>query len=128
MPFFGDRLYDNGLSVLDTEATHIEITSQESTTYTSATSTHNLATKNFGAGGVAGSPTAGTPNGRQVSTTAVTDGVVGTGGTGSHWAITDRTNSRLLAAGPLAASQVLTLNNVFTLGSFVIRFAAPTAV
>lgn len=125
MAYQGDRLYDAGLNALDLEATNIELCSAEPTTYTAATSTNNLGTKAHGAGNVAGTPAAATPNGRKVTTTAVTDGTVGTGGTATHWAITDRTNSRLLAAGPLQASQVVTAGNPWTLPAFDLRFPAP---
>lgn len=125
MPFYGDRAYDNGLSVFDIEASNIEICSAEPTTYTAATSTSNLGTKAFGAGAVAAAPVAGVPNGRQIATAAVTDGTTGTSGTASHWAITDRVNARLLAAGPLSASQAVTAGNPWTLPSFTIRIPAP---
>ena len=121
MPTVQDRVLDLGLNVLDTEATHIYICSAEPATFTAASSTNALGNKNFGAGGVCGSPAAGSPNGRKVTTTAVTDGSVTATGTASHWAITDNTNSRLLATGSLSASQGVTSGNIFTLGAFDIR-------
>ena len=42
MATLGDRVFDNGLSVLDTEANKILVTSQEATTYTNANSTYAL--------------------------------------------------------------------------------------
>lgn len=126
MPYYGDRAYDNGLSVFDLEATNVEICNAEPATYTAATSTNNLGTKSFGAGGVFNAPAAGTPNGRQVTSNAVTDGTTGTSGTASHWAITDRTNSRLLAAGALASTQAVTAGNPWTLPAMTIRIPAPT--
>ena len=42
MATLGDRVFDNGLTVLDTEANKILITSQEATTYTEANSTYAL--------------------------------------------------------------------------------------
>ena len=42
MASIADRVFDNGLSVLDTEANKITVTSQESTTFASANSTHAL--------------------------------------------------------------------------------------
>jgi len=42
MASLADRVFDNGLTVLDTEANRIDITSQEATTYTEATSTHTF--------------------------------------------------------------------------------------
>lgn len=116
-----DRVLDNGLTVLDTEATHIYICSAEPSTFTAASSTNALGNKNFGAGGCFGAPAAGSPNGRKVSSTAITDGTVTGTGTATHWAVTDNTNSRLLAVGSLSSSQAVTSGNTFTLGSYDIR-------
>jgi hypothetical protein len=125
--FVNDRVLDNGLSVLDTEATHVYVCDAEPTTYAGATGAangstqHGLGNKNFGAGAVFGSPAAGTPNGRKVTSAPVTDGSVTTSGTGSHFAVVDSANSRLLLAGPLSASQALVSGNLFTLTAFAFR-------
>lgn len=122
MPTVQDRVLDLGLNVLDTEATHLYIDgTSEPTTFTAATSTNALGNKNFGAGAVTGSPAAGSPNGRKVTTAAITDGSVTGTGTAAYWAITDNTNSRLLATGTLSASQAVTSGNTFTLPAFDIR-------
>ena len=42
MATLADRVMDNGLSVLDTEANAVHLTTQEATTYTEATSTYSL--------------------------------------------------------------------------------------
>jgi hypothetical protein len=121
MPFLNDLVFDNGLTILDTEANRVDICSLEPTTYTQATSTNTLGN----ASGVnfpgIGSPAAGSPNGRQVTVNAVTNGTVTATGTATHYAITDTGNSRLLATGALSASQVVTNGNTFTMGSFTIR-------
>lgn len=117
----GDRVLDLGLNVLDTEATHIYITNALATTFTEASSSFALGNKNFGAGAAVGSPAAGSPNGRKVTTTAITDGSVTATGTASHWAITDNTNSRLLAAFTLSATQAVTSGNTFQLPAFDVR-------
>ena len=116
-----DRVLDLGLNVLDTEATHVNICNTEPTTYAQATTTFLLGFKSFSAGGVFGAPAAGSPNGRKVSSAAITDGTITTSGTANWWAITDNTNSRFLAHGSLAAAQVVTSGNTFTLASFDIR-------
>lgn len=115
------RVLDNGLTVLDTEADKITICSTEPTTYTEANSTYALGAKTFSTGGAFGAPAAGSPNGRKVSSTAITDGSVTGSGTAAYWAVVDTANSRLLAEGGLAASQVVTSGNTFSLGSFDIR-------
>ena len=124
MPFLHDRVYDNGLTVLDTEANALHICNEEPATYAAATTTNTLGNKALAAGGI-GAPGAGSPNGRQVTVASIADGSVTGNGTASHWAIVDTVNSRLLAAGPLASTQVVTNGNPFTLSSFTIRIPAP---
>lgn len=118
MPYFNDRILDLGLNVLDTEADQINVCSAEPATYTAATTTNALGLKNFGAGAVFGSPAARSPSGRKVTSTAVTDGTVNTSGTVTHWAVVDTANSRLLSAGAVNNSQMLTAPNPFTLAAF----------
>lgn len=115
MPFIADRVLDNGLTVLDTEANRLDICSSEPTTYTAATSTATLGNKTSLS---VGAPAARSPSGRRVTVAAITDGTVTGTGNASHWAITDTTNSRLLATGSLSASQAVTSGNTFTLGAF----------
>lgn len=118
MPFINDRVFDNGLTILDTEANRLDICSQEPTTYTEATSTYTLGNKTSLS---IGAPGDATPNGRKVTVAAITDGTVTTTATASNWAITDTVNSRLLATGGLSSSQAVTSGNTFTLGAFDIR-------
>lgn len=122
MPSLNDRVFDNGLTVLDTEASHLYITSQEATTYTQAATTYAL--------GVKATPTVSAPadrtgGGREVTVSAITDGSVTASGTATHYALVDQTNSRLLAAGALSASQGVTIGNQFTLSSFKIGIPDP---
>jgi hypothetical protein len=125
MAFINDRVLDLGLNVLDTEATHININSSEPATYTAATSTVALGTKNFGAGAAFGAPAARTPSGRKVTSVAITDGSVTATGTASHWSVTDNTNSRLLAASSLGATQSVTSGNAFSMAAFDIGIPGP---
>ena len=123
MPFLNDRVFDNGLTVLDTEATHLYICSQEPTTYTEASATYDL--------GVKATPTVGAPadrsgGGREVTISAITDGSITDTGTATHWALTDNTNSRLLATNALSASQAVTSGNTFTLASFKVGIPDPS--
>ena len=62
--------------------------------------------------------TDGTPSGRAANVAQITDGSVSANGTASHWALIDVTNSRLLAASTLSATQVVTNGNTFTLPAF----------
>lgn len=121
--FLADRVFDNGLTVLDTEATHLYICSQQPTTYTEATATYDLGVK---AGPTVGAPADRSGGGREVTVSAITDGSVTDTGTATHWALTDNTNNRLLATNALAASQSVTSGNSFTLASFTVGIPDPS--
>lgn len=125
MSYLNDRVLDNGLSALDTEASHIYICSSEPTTYAQASSTYALGVKNFGAGSAFGSPAARSGGGRKVSSVAITDGSVTATGTAGFWAAVDATNSRLLAAKALSSTQSVTSGNTFTLASFDVEIPGP---
>lgn len=122
MASLNDRVYDNGLTVLDTEANKILITSAEATTYTQANSTYALGSSTSLS---IGAPAARAGGGRQVTVAAITDGSVTATGTATHYAIVDTVNSRLLATGALTASQAVTSGNTFTLTSTTIGIPAP---
>ena len=120
--FLGDRVFDNGLTTLDTEASHLYITSAQATTYTEAITTYAL--------GVKATPTVSAPadrtgGGREVTVSAITDGSVTGTGTAGFYSLVDSSNSRLLAAGPLSATQAVTSGNTFTLTSFKIGIPDP---
>jgi hypothetical protein len=122
MSLLADRVFDNGLTVLDTEANRLDICSSEPTTYAGATSTVSLGNKTSLS---IGAPADRSGGGRKVTVAAITDGSVTATGTASHWAITDTGNSRLLAAGALSSSQGVTSGNTFTLPAFDIGIPDP---
>jgi hypothetical protein len=122
MAFLNDRVFDNGLTVLDTEANKILITSAEPATYTEANATYALGNSTSLS---IGAPQDRSGGGREVVVAAITDGSVTATGTATHYAIVDTVNSRLLAAGSLTASQVVTSGNTFTLTSVAIGIPDP---
>ena len=122
MATLNDRVFDNGLTVLDTEADEIHITSQEATDYTDATSTSTLGNSTSLS---IGAPQDRSGGGREVVVAAITDGSVTGTGTATHYAIVDTVNSRLLATGSLTASQSVTSGNTFTLSSVAIGIPDP---
>lgn len=127
MPYLSDDILDAALDVLNNSADRIDICSQEPATYTEATSTYTLGNKDHGAAGSAfGNPQNGDSSGRKVSSTAVTDGAVTGTGTATHWAVSDVTGTRLLAASSLSSSQAVTSGNSFSLGSFDVEFPDPS--
>lgn len=115
MPLLADYVLDLALSNLDTAGNRLDICTQEPTTYTEATSTYTKGNKTSLS---IGAPADRTPNGRKVTVAAITDGTVSGSGTVTHWAISDTGNSRLLAAGALSASQVVSSGNTFTTAAF----------
>jgi hypothetical protein len=122
MATLGDRVFDNGLTVLDTEANAIHVTSQEATDYTEATSTYTLGNSTSLS---VGTPEDRTGGGRKVVVAAISDGSITGTGTATHYAIVDTVNSRLLATAALTASQSVTSGNTFTLATFDIGIPDP---
>ena len=122
MATLNDRVFDNGLTVLDTEANKILITSAEATTYTEANATYALGNSTSLS---IGAPADRSGGGREVVVAAITDGAVTGTGTATHYAIVDTVNSRLLATGSLSVSQAVTSGNTFTLSSVSIGIPDP---
>ena len=122
MATLGDRVFDAGLTALDTEANRLDICSQEPATYAEATSTYTLGNKTSLSVGAPGDRSGG---GREVEVAAITDGSVSGTDTATHWAISDTVNERLLATGALSAGQAVTSGNTFTLAAFTIGIPDP---
>lgn len=122
MATLNDRVYDNGLTVLDTEANRLDICSQEPATFTAATSTYTLGNKTSLS---IGAPAARSGGGREVTIASFTDGAVTGNGSATHYAIVDTVNSRLLATGSLSSSQTVTAGNTFSLAAFKVGMPAP---
>mgnify|MGYP005990697149 FL=1 len=122
MATLSDRVYDNGLTVLDTEANRVDICSAEPTTYTAATSTNSLGNTTSIS---ISAPTDGDTSGRKVTLSAISGASVTGTGTATHFAITDTSNSRLLATGSLSASQSVTSGNTFSLTAVDIEIPDP---
>ena len=122
MATLNNRVFDSGLSVLDTEANKIVVTSQEATTYTEANATYALGNSTSLS---IGAPADRSGGGREVTVAAITDGSITGTGTATHYAIVDTVNSRLLATSTLSASQSVTSGNTFTLASFTIGIPDP---
>jgi hypothetical protein len=117
-----DRILDSGLTVLDTETTHISVCSSEPTSYLLASSTALLGFKSATAGGMFNAPTTVAANTREVASVAVSDGAITTSGTASWWAAYSTAGAGTLHAhGTLSGAQVVTAANSFTLASFTIR-------
>ncbi len=120
-----DRVFDNGLSVLDTEADKIVLCSQYPTTYAEANVTYKLAEKTSYN---VGSPTNRSGGGREVTAPAVSGGAITGAGTATHYAIVDTVNSRLLVRRLLSSSVALSNpgTNTWSCASFKVGIPAPT--
>jgi len=122
MPSISDYVLDAALSKLDLEANRIDICSQEPASYTEATSTYTLGSStsvSFGA------PQNGDTSGRKTTCAAISDGVVATSGTATHYAITDTSNTRLLCTGLLTTPQAVVSGNTFTVATFDVEIPDP---
>ena len=121
MATLNDRVFDNGLTVLDTEANAIHVTSAEATDFANVSSVTlgNSTSLSIGA------PQDRAGGGREVVVAAITDGSVTGTGTATHYAIVDTVNSRLLATGSVAVPQSVTSGNTFTLSSVAIGIPDP---
>lgn len=122
--FLGDRVFDNGLTVLDTEADKLYICSTQPATYTEAITTYALGNKSLAAGDVS-APADRTGGGRKVTVSALSGGSVTATGTAAYYAIVDSVNTRLLAAGDLGATQAVTSGNTFSLTTLDIGIPDP---
>lgn len=122
MAFLNDRVFDEGLSVLDLEATAVHVTSVEATDFTEATSTYSLGSSSSLSIGAPGDRVGG---GRKVTVSAIGDGSITGTGTVTHYALVDTVNSRLLATAALTATQSVTSGNTFTLATFDIGIPDP---
>lgn len=123
MATLADRVFDNGLTVLDTEANRVDICSSEPTTYAEATSTNTLGNTTSI---TISAPADRTGGGRKVTLSAISAASVTGTGTATHYAITDTANSRLLVTGSLTASQSVTNGNTFSLEALDIGIPDPS--
>lgn len=128
MAYLNTLVLDNGLAYLSANGKRLDICKAQPATFTEATVTHSLGNK---VGITISAPSAmASPVGRKVTVPAITDGAVTVSSTGTtddaeFWAITDTVNSRLLAAGPLSAPDLVTAGDGFTLPAFDIGIPLP---
>jgi len=113
--YLNDRVLDFGLNEIDTNANKLLICNALPTTYAEANATFAMGNKT---GPTISAPQDNGSNGRKVVISAITDGALTATGTGSHWALVDTANSRLLAAGPVATPQSVANGGIFTTSSF----------
>ncbi len=124
MATVGNRVFDAGLNVLDTEANRVDICSQEPASYAEATSTYTLGNSTSIS---ISAPTDGDTSGRKVTLAAISSASVTGTGSATHFAITDTSNSRLLITGSLSSGgQTVTTGNTFSLNALDIEIPDPS--
>jgi hypothetical protein len=124
MAFFTDAVFDSGLLYVVSSVDQVHICSQQPTTYTEATNTYSLGF----ASTTLTAPTAGAPSGRSVTVPSITSTLVTASGTPTYWAVTDSTNTTLVATGPVSNPEPVTIDSYFTLGAITITIVDPIAV
>lgn len=117
MSYLHDDILDGGITLLDSLTENLYLCSAEPTTFAQASSTYKLGTKSSPA---IGAPFDRTGGGREVIIAAITDGVVNAAGDATHYALTDDSASKLLAAGSLSALVALVIGAPFTSDAFAI--------
>ncbi len=122
MGFLHDDILDAALAAIDTDTENLYICSQEPANYAEAQSTYKLGTK---ATPAIVAPADRSGGGREIVVSAIADGSVDATGTATHWALTDNSASKLLAAGALSSGQAVTSGNDFTLAAFAIGIPDP---
>ena len=124
MASISDYVLDAALSKLDTEANRVDICSSEPTTYTAATSSASLGNTTSI---TISAPTDGDTSGRKVTLSAISGASVTGSGTATHFAISDTSNSRLLATGSLSGGgQSVTSGNTFSLTAVDVEIPDPS--
>lgn len=120
--FLADRVYDTGLSSLDTEADILHLCSAQPATYAEALS---LALGSKSSLSIS-APVDRAGGGRKVTVAAIASGGnIAISGTATHYAIVHSAATRLLAANSLGALQAYTAGDTFTMPAFDIGIPDP---
>lgn len=123
MATIADRVLDSGLNILTNEATRVDITSQEATSYAEATSTYTLGNTTSIS---ISAPADRTGGGRKVTLSAISGASVTGTGNAQFYAITDVSNTRLLATGAITTPQQVASGNTFSLQALDIGIPDPS--
>jgi hypothetical protein len=109
-----DAILDVALTEVLTYADRVVLCSQIPTSYAEATAAYLLAHKDAP---VIGSPEAKAGGGRKIMISGITDGVVDTAGTATHYALVDVSESRLMVARALGANKALVTGSPWTMAA-----------
>lgn len=121
MPIITDYVLDLAIAEFNTNGDRVDILSSEPTDWAGvvANTLGNKLTPTIS------TPVDGNTSGRMATVSAFADGTVTSAGTATHWSVSDN-GTRLLAAGPLAASLGVVLGPPFSLTEFDIEIQDPS--
>lgn len=117
MAYLNPRVLDYGLNELYTNGTRLDVCNARPVTYTEATDYFSIGYRLS----LPRNPIAdGSVSGRRIVYPGFSDGVGTANDTGTHYAITDPVNERLLAVAEITGSIVIVDAEAFTLPQFEI--------
>lgn len=122
MPALHDDVYDDGLSVLSTLTENLYVCNADPGLTWGNIATYAVGTK---VTPTVSNPEDRTAGGRQVVVSAITDGTVTADDDAAYYALTDDSETKILASGALAATQAVTSGNTFTLTAITIGIPDP---
>ena len=121
MPALHDDVLDAALNIIKNNTEKLYILKADPGITWSNIATHGLGSK--------ASPTITGPadhtSGRKITIGAITDGTVSATDVATYFALTDDLATKILASGPLSASQGVTNGNIFTLTEFIVAIPDP---
>lgn len=118
-----DDVFDNGLSVIDTNVENLYILSADPGLIWANIASYKLGDKS---GPAIVAPADRTGGGRQVTISAITDGSVTATGTATYFALTDDSETKILVSGALGAGASVENGNGFTLTEFEVGIPDPS--
>lgn len=122
MSALSDNVFDNGLNYIINNTEKLYLLSDDPGLTWSNIAAYALGSK---ASPSIGAPANRSGGGREVTVAAINDGNVTGDGTATHYALTKDSNSEIIAAGPLDASQGVSNGNTFTLTAFTVGIPDP---
>lgn len=122
MAYLSDNVFDNGLSYIDDNTEKLHILSADPGTTWGNIATYTLGYKSTP---VIAAPSDRSGGGREVVFSAITDGTVTATGDADYYAITDDSESEIIAVGTLSSTLSVTNGGTFGLEEFAIGIPDP---
>ncbi len=115
-------VFDNGLSTIDDNCETLYICNADPGLTWANIASYGLGSKSTPA---IAAPSDRAGGGREVVVAAITDGTITGTDTATHYALTDDSETKILASGALGTPQSVTSGNQFTLTEFAIGIPDP---